>query len=503
MDRSRTNGTKPGNGARSRGGALHALLGALVEPALLVRAGTSEIEVINDEAAKLFGYTPQELVGQPIEVLIPERLRQAHLVYGRSRIGARTRRMAENRQLTALRRDGTEFPVEITLSPVRWRGGEFLAAVVRDVTASRLTTGVLASTEERLKTIVSAMSEPIVMLYDDGSVEACNQAAMDFGSSERTAPGMPEGWRFLAEDGTPLDGPDVPGRKSIATGSAFQGTIVGLQRPKQPLAWFSVNSQPLFEPDTAAPYAAVLTFTDVTERRRASVALRASEEYLRQRTRELERANSQLEISSAQLAEAHAQTVLMLAAASEAHDRATGLHIRSVRALSESLARELGYAENDAEEIGLAAILHDIGKIRVPDSILTRASALGRDQWEIMKQHTTWGMEFLLVHDRFMLAAQVARSHHERWDGTGYPDGLAGDVIPEEVAIVTVADSFDAMVSQRPYREPWPIERALAEVAACAGSQFSPRVAEALLRLHAKGLLPQLHPQAGPMARAA
>jgi putative two-component system response regulator len=149
-------------------------------------------------------------------------------------------------------------------------------------------------------------------------------------------------------------------------------------------------------------------------------------------------------------------------------------------------------------EIGLAAVLHDIGKIRVPDTLLTRASALGRDQWEIMKQHTIWGMEFLLTHDRFLLAAQVARSHHERWDGAGYPDGLAGDAIPEEVTIVTVADSFDAMVSQRPYREAWPIDRALAEVASCAGSQFSPRVAEALLQLHAKGQLPQQRPQPLP-----
>ena len=119
-----------------------------------------------------------------------------------------------------------------------------------------------------------------------------------------------------------------------------------------------------------------------------------------------------------------------------------------------------------------------------------------------MKQHTIWGAEFLASRDRFLLAAQIARSHHERWDGGGYPDGLKGDEIPEEAAIVTVADSFDAMISRRPYREPWPVERAVAEIEACAGTQFSPRVAEVLVRLYRTERLPLPH-GIDPLTRAA
>ncbi len=505
MDPTHTNGTKPPHRARSRGGALRMLIDALVEPAIVVRAGTAAIEIINDEAAELFGYTPQELIGQPIEALMPERFRKAHFVYGRTGIGARTRGMAEHTRLTAMRRDGAEFPVEITLSPMRTRSGEFVAAVIRDVTVSHLTSGALERSEERYRKVVSAMSEGVLIYYADGSLEPCNDAARQvLGSSatDELVPSLPVDWGLVDEDGSPLAGNACPGPLAIQTGAGASDKIIGLIRPGHPLTWFTVSAQPLFEPNAASPHAAVFTFADVTEQRRGTEALRASEEYLRQRTIELERANTQLEAAREQLEDAHAETVILLAAAAEAHDHTTGKHLRSVRAITEALAFEFGYSDAEVLDLGLASVLHDIGKLRVPGSILTRASALRSEQWDVMKQHTIWGAEFLASRDRFLLAAQIARSHHERWDGGGYPDGLKGDEIPEEAAIVTVADSFDAMISRRPYREPWPIERAIAEIAACAGTQFSPRVAEVLLRLYRTERLP-LPRGTDPLTRAA
>lgn len=199
----------------------------------------------------------------------------------------------------------------------------------------------------------------------------------------------------------------------------------------------------------------------------------------------------ELQSTSERLAQAQEETVLLLAAAAEAHDRTTGYHLQGVRALTEALARELGYSAEDAHELGLAAVLHDIGKIRVTDAVLARSGRLTDEEWELMKRHTVWGAEFLAGRPRFQPAATIARSHHEHWDGSGYPDGLSGEAIPEAAAIVAVSDSFDAITTDRPYRTARPPNEALQEIAANAGTQFSPRVVAALVRLAERGALPE------------
>ena len=197
----------------------------------------------------------------------------------------------------------------------------------------------------------------------------------------------------------------------------------------------------------------------------------------------------QLRASTGQLRQSHESTVLMLASAAEAHDATTGRHLSRVREITAALAKELGYEEDAARSLGMAATLHDIGKIRVPDSVLGSAKSLAEAEWVLMKQHTIWGGAFLAGKPGFELAAMVARHHHERWDGGGYPDGLAGEAIPEAALITTVADSLDAMTSDRPYRQGRPLREAVDEIVSCAGTQFSPRVVEALVRVYESGAL--------------
>jgi diguanylate cyclase (GGDEF)-like protein/PAS domain S-box-containing protein len=204
----------------------------------------------------------------------------------------------------------------------------------------------------------------------------------------------------------------------------------------------------------------------------------------------------ELQSTSTRLAQAQTETVVMLAAAAEAHDQATGLHLQNVRAVTKALASDLGYSEEDASELGLAAVLHDIGKIRVPDVVLSTAGQLTDPEWELMKQHTVWGGDFLAGRQGFELAATIARSHHERWDGSGYPDGLGREAIPKAATIVAVADAFDAMTSDRPYRGARSVAAAVREIVACSGGQFSPRVVQALVRLHKRRRLPRLRRQA-------
>ncbi len=197
-----------------------------------------------------------------------------------------------------------------------------------------------------------------------------------------------------------------------------------------------------------------------------------------------------LQRATARLERAHSETVIMLAGAAEAHDQTTGRHLQRVRGIAEAIALELGYGSSRANEIATAAVLHDIGKIRVPDAILTSPGGLDDGEWALMRQHTAWGSDFLAGRDGFELASIVARCHHERWDGAGYPQGLRGDDIPEAAAITTVADSLDAMTNDRPYRAGRPTAEAMGEIVACSGSQFSPRVVAALVRLYRRGDLP-------------
>ncbi len=210
-----------------------------------------------------------------------------------------------------------------------------------------------------------------------------------------------------------------------------------------------------------------------------------------------------LQSTSARLTEAQTETVMMLAAAAEAYDPTTGPHLQNVQAITQALARQVGHSEEDACELGLAAVLHDIGKIRVPDVVLSATGRLSDEEWELMKQHTVWGAEFLASRPRFQLAAAIARSHHEHWDGSGYPDGLSGEHIPEAAAVVAVADAFDAMTSERPYRPARTVDAAVREVVACSGRQFSPEVAQALAQLHERGVLSPLIGQSSQETAAA
>jgi putative two-component system response regulator len=204
-----------------------------------------------------------------------------------------------------------------------------------------------------------------------------------------------------------------------------------------------------------------------------------------------ERMVEELRLASQQLAASHGETVMLLAGSVEAHDATTGRHLVRVRELTEALALELGLEPEEAAAMGTASVLHDIGKVRVPDAILKSPDKLSENEWLTMKQHTVWGAEFLSSHSGFELAAEIARAHHERWDGSGYPHGLVGDAIPLSAQVVSVADAFDAMTSDRPYRLGRSHRSAIREIFTHSGAQFSPAVVAALLRVYRRGALEQ------------
>lgn len=193
------------------------------------------------------------------------------------------------------------------------------------------------------------------------------------------------------------------------------------------------------------------------------------EEQVRQRTCDLRQANL--------------DALYMLAQASEAKDEDTGRHVMRLESMTRDVARHLGFGEADAESIGHAAILHDVGKMHVPDHILKKPGPLTAAERALMQEHTLAGERILSDRPFFAAARRVCRSHHENWDGSGYPDRLSGESIPLEARIVHVADVFDALISRRVYKDAWPRERAVAEIAANAGTMFDARIVAAFQRV--------------------
>lgn len=172
-----------------------------------------------------------------------------------------------------------------------------------------------------------------------------------------------------------------------------------------------------------------------------------------------------------------------LCGAVELRSKENGAHIRRIALYARRLARLAGLGPEEVEIITAASPMHDIGKVVIPDRILNKPGPLDAEEWALMKSHAEEGHN-LLANPRFPLlqvGAEIALSHHERWDGTGYPRGLSGEAIPRSARIVAIVDVFDALLSPRPYKEAWPVERVLAEMAAQRGRHFDPGLLDLFL----------------------
>lgn len=182
------------------------------------------------------------------------------------------------------------------------------------------------------------------------------------------------------------------------------------------------------------------------------------------------------------------QVVQRLGRAAEYRDNETGLHIIRMSKFSTLLAKELGWNDADSELMLHASPMHDVGKIGIPDAILLKPGKFDPHEWEIMKTHATIGADILSDGDSDLLrlAREIALTHHEKWDGSGYPHRTAGEAIPQAGRIVAVADVFDALTSERPYKKAWPLEKAIAYMQEEAGRHFDPAVIECF-----KACLPQ------------
>lgn len=174
------------------------------------------------------------------------------------------------------------------------------------------------------------------------------------------------------------------------------------------------------------------------------------------------------------------EVIRRLGRAAEFRDNETGFHIIRMSKYSAVLARSLGWSEADCELLLNASPMHDVGKIGIPDQILLKPGKLEPDEWECMKRHALIGAALLSGDPSrlFIMAQEIAATHHEKWNGQGYPEGLAGEAIPQSGRITAVADVFDALTSERPYKKAWTVEAAVDLIQREAGEHFDPEVVE-------------------------
>ena len=227
----------------------------------------------------------------------------------------------------------------------------------------------------------------------------------------------------------------------------------------------------------------------------------------------------QVKARTQQIEDSREQIIHCLAKAAEFRDNETGAHVIRVGKYAAVIAKHLGFGPNYCKQIDLAAQLHDVGKIGIPDSILLNPGKLSREEFDIMKKHCMVGCQImeplaqaeiksmqkggLVASPMLTLAANIARSHHEKWDGTGYPNGLKGEEIPIEGRITCVADVYDALCSERPYKPRFPKEKCLEIMLSERGTRFDPQVLDAFIqKLHVIEKIAVYHSDSGDKKEA-
>ena len=224
------------------------------------------------------------------------------------------------------------------------------------------------------------------------------------------------------------------------------------------------------------PFDAVEVKARISNLLALNLARREQEDRAAWLTREVAAAVSVIEARESEI-------VTLLMKAAEHRDTDTGDHVGRVAGFVSLIAEELGYDPAQCRQLALASTMHDVGKIGVPDAILLKKGPLSAEERNEMQLHAERGRAILegSKSEVVTLAAEIAASHHERWDGTGYPQGLAGEAIPFSGRIVAVADVFDALTSERPYKKAWALDQAKAHLAASSGSHFDPVCVNAFL----------------------
>lgn len=399
----------------------------------------------NPAALEMLGYQKHELLGLSIRDLLPAdqtatgiRSFETLKAYGRN-----------SSEVKLIRKDGGH--IWVALDAVRNPGGGYLG-YCKNITLRKYA-------EERndlSHRTMESIDQPVIITDSDGRILEANRAFLDlYGFRREEVLGqnpriLNPGWEIYVNLGysyesyvTLFDGM-WRALKDPAAGT-WEGTVINRRRDGS-LVWVRLIVNAVYD-ETGKLKNLIGLPIDISE----------------SRTREK---LSKVELYST------------IAAMAELRDEETSNHMRRVGIFSKILSKSLGMPEKYTEDLELFAPMHDIGKVGVPDSLLLARRKLTPEEWAEMKRHTVLGHDIVKDKQDLSMVAAITLRHHERWDGTGYPDGVAGEEIPLAARITAVADVYDALRSARPYKEPWTHERAAQEIISQAGRQFDPWIVE-------------------------
>jgi len=456
---------------------------------------------VNDALAEMLGYRAEEMIGKPLSCFIEQRWQaesDQHLAQRRQGI-------KERYDFEFLKKDGTIVVTTLSASPLFDELGNFIGALagVVDITDRRqkeqqiqlhlnrlmalrdIDIAITGSRDLRLtlKVILErvtdqlAVDAAIVLLLDHHSLVMEFAAGHGFQTSalRHTCLKMGDGLagRAAMERRTLTaripDGENYMEQSPLLAKEGFQAHIaVPLISKGHVKGVLEIFHRALLTPDQE--------WLDFLEALATQAAIAVDNAAL---FGELERSNLDLVM-------AYDTTLEGWSKALDLRDKETEGHSRRVTEMTVRLARALGVHNSDLPHIRRGALLHDIGKMAIPDSILLKAGPLTGEEWEIMRRHPLYAYELLRPIDFLRLAIIIPYSHHEKWDGTGYPRGLKGETIPMAARIFAVVDVWDALSAERPYRPAWAREKVLAYISQEAGAHFDPRIVAAFLKLMAE-----------------
>ena len=370
------------------------------------------------------------------------------------------------------KKDGTVFPIEITGRFFLHDGRPVHIAAIRDITERKRAEEILHESEERFRTLIEQSSEGIALVGEAGNILEWNRAMEQITGILQTKAAHLPVWDIQLQM-IPSEYRSLHSADSIKTlfSKALQtGNLPQLgKRLEVEIQTTSGErktvTQTIFTIKTAGGYRIGSIVLDITERKHAEEAL--------------QQANQNLRLS-------YDATIEGWSNALDLRDKETEGHTQRVIDLTMELAREMGISEADWIHVRRGALLHDIGKMGVPDHILLKPDELTDEEWQIMRQHPVYAYNLLSRIDFLRPALDIPRYHHEKWDGFGYPDGLKGEQIPLAARIFAIVDVWDALISDRPYRKAWSEKKALDYICKQSGQYFDPKIVEKFLKLISK-----------------
>jgi len=416
--------------------------------AVIVIEEDTTISLANKKVEELSGYPREKVLGMKLGDFLPEGERERILSYHQARRNKNLPPPPNVYEVKFLTKERTARYIRVYANLISETGKTI--AVLNDITQMRKAQQELERTRDYLNKLITYANSPIIVTDAEGKIVLFNQASEDLlGYKPQEIIGknikmlLPEDKMQKAEEL----------RKRMLSGENLKLIETPLLTKKGEIRIILWNSACIY--DEGKLEAVVFQGQDITE---------------------IKRAQNELE-------KAHELNLRALTTALEAREHGTERHCERVARYTELLARRVGIDDTYIKDIVRGALLHDIGKIGVRDSILLKPGKLTSEEEKEVKKHPLIGANILKGIDYFARAIEVVLYHHERWDGKGYPFGLSGEKIPLSARIFSVVDAFDAMTTDRPYRKKMSIEDAVKELKKCAGSQFDPKIVEAFLSI--------------------